>query len=214
VLPFTGPNPGGFWKFYADRQSGAADFFSFWAGFVLIPSFMLVSGYLSATWYALGEISGPLVWFGLGTIPCRYRGGIGKTLALRPLTLFGLNAVLFVLAALFGAQTAPVYWLTCCLGALAAFQACLYLARYHSRLRGFRLYRYFEDNAFRFYLFHVPGVYLTHRMLAAAGLSSPLPFMLLSFAGNFCLTACLVAVLNTLEKRLAGRFLPGGRGRL
>jgi peptidoglycan/LPS O-acetylase OafA/YrhL len=326
VLPFTEPNPDGFWKFYAGRQSGAADFFNFWAGFVLIPSFMLASGYTAAlsagrrrrsapayiadrakrllvpwfllmvfwmvplytlfdipaynrpegytlaqtyraglegifadhlwfllvlfwvsvffaalrplanrlggllvpalalaaallvnrygrtlTWYALWQTSGPLVWFGLGTILCRYRGG--KTIARRPLTLFGLNAVLFVLAALSGARAAPVYWLTCCLGALAAFQACLYLARYHSRLRGFRLYRYFEDNAFHFYLFHVPGVYLTHRMFAAAGLSSPLPFMPLSFAGNFCLTACLVAVFNTLEKRLAGRFLPEGRGR-
>jgi hypothetical protein len=317
VLPFTKPDPGGFWKFYADRQSGAADIFNFWGGLVVIPSFMLASGYLSAlsaerkrrgapayiagrakrllvpwfllmvfwmvplytlfdipaynrpegytlaqtylagleglfadhlwfllvlfwvdaffaalrplanrfsgllvpvlalaaallvdrygrtlTWYAVWETSGPLVWFGLGTILCRYRDGVGKTLARRPGTLFGLNAVLFVVAALFGAQTAPVYWLTCCLGALAAFQLCLYLARCHSRLRGYWLYRYFEDNAFRFYLFHMPGAYLTYRMFAAAGLSSPLPLMLLSFAGNFCLTACLVAVLNTLEKRI------------
>ncbi|MDR1303661.1 MAG: acyltransferase [Verrucomicrobiales bacterium] len=321
MLPFTKPDPNGFWKFYAVRQSGVADFFNFWGGLILIPSFMLASGYLAAlsaerkrrsapayiagrarrllvpwfllmvfwmvplytlfdipayhrpegytlaqtyragleglfvdhlwfllvlfwvdaffavlrpvagrfgglfvpalalvaallvneygrvlTWYGVWETSGPLIWFGLGGILCRYRDGIGKTLARRPGTLFGLNAVLLVVAALFGTQTAPVNWLTCCLGALAAFQGCLYLARRHSRLRGFWLYRYFEDNAFRFYLFHVPGVYLTYRMLAAAGLSSPLPFMLLSFAGNFCLTACLVTAFNTLEKRLAGRF--------
>jgi peptidoglycan/LPS O-acetylase OafA/YrhL len=326
VLPFTEPDTGGFWKFYAGRQSGAADFISFWGGFILIPSFMLASGYLSAlsaerrrrsapayiadrakrllvpwfllmvfwmvplytlfdipaynrpegytlaqtclvslkglftdhlwfllvlfwvdaffaalrplanrlggllvpalalaaallvneyghllTWYAVWETSGPLVYFGLGTILCRYRGGIGKTLARHPLPLFGLNAVLFVLTALFGTRTAPLYWLTCCLGALAAFQACLYLARYHSRLRGFRLYRYFEDNAFRFYLFHIPGAYLTYRIFAAAGLSSPLPLMLLSFAGNFCLTACLIAVFNTLRKCFARIFPLGGR---
>ncbi|MDR1149591.1 MAG: hypothetical protein LBK66_13265, partial [Spirochaetaceae bacterium] len=135
-----------------------------------------------------------------------YRDGIGKALARHPVPLFGLNAVLFVVAALFGAQTPPMSWLTSCLGALAAFQACLHLARHHSRLRGFRPYRYFEDNAFRFYLFHLPGVYLTYRMLTAAGLSSPLPFIPLSFACNFCLTACIVAVFNTLKKRLAGRF--------
>jgi peptidoglycan/LPS O-acetylase OafA/YrhL len=321
VLPFTKPDPGGFWKFYADRQSGAADYINFWGGFLIIPSFMLASGYLSAlsaerrrrsapayiagrakrllvpwlllmvfwmvplytlfdipaynrpetytlaqtyrvgleglfadhlwfllvlfwvdvffaalrpianrlggllvpalalaaallineygrtlTWYAVWQTSGPLIWFGLGTILCRYRDGIGKTLVRRPGTLFGLNAVLFVVTALFGARTTPMYWLTCCLGALAAFQACLYLARHHSRLRGFRLYRYFEDNAFHFYLFHIPGAYLTYRILVAAGLSSPLPLMLLSFVLNFCLTACIVALFNTLKKRLAGKF--------
>jgi hypothetical protein len=319
VFPFTEPE--GFWKFYADRQSGVAEFLKFWGEFILIPSFMLASGYLAAlsaerrrrnalaylvgrakrllvpwflfmlfwmvplytffdissynrpegytlaqtyraglaglftdhlwfllvlfwvdaffavlrplekrlgglsvpavalvaalwmneygrglTWYAVWETSGPLVWFGFGNILCRYRGGLGEALARRPRTLFGLNAVLFVLAAEFGTRTGPMSWLTACLGALAAFQACLYLAHRHNHLRGFRLYRYFEDNAFRFYLFHVPGVYLTHRMLAAIGLSSPLPFMLLSFACNFCLTACLVAVFNTLGKPLARRF--------
>jgi hypothetical protein len=171
-----------------------------------------MNGYGRAlTWYNVWQTSGPLVWFGLGTILCRYRDGIGKALARHPVPLFGLNTVLFVVAALFGAQTAPMYWLTCCLGALAAFQACLYLVRCHSRLRGFRLYRYFEDNAFRFYLFHLPGSNLTCKMLAAAGLSPPLPHMLLSFACNLCLTACLVAGFNTLDKRLAGRFLPGAR---
>ncbi|MDR1342184.1 MAG: acyltransferase [Prevotellaceae bacterium] len=315
VFPFT--KPGEFWRFYADQQSVVAEFLIFWGGFVLIPSFMLASGYLAAlsverrprsipayiagrakrllvpwfllmvfwmvplytffdipvynrpegytlaqtyraglaglfadhlwfllvlfwvsaffavvrpvvsrfgglaipvlalaaalpvneygralTWYAVWETGGPLVWFGLGSILCRYRDGIGKMLARRPGTLFGLNVVLFVVAAVFGAQATLMRWLTCCLGALAAFQACLYLARRHSRLHGFRLYRYFEDNAFRFYLFHMPGGYLIHRMLAAAGLSSPLPFMLLSFACNLCLTACIVAVFNILEKRL------------
>jgi peptidoglycan/LPS O-acetylase OafA/YrhL len=168
---------------------------------------LLMDGYgRGLTWYAVWETSGPLVWFGLGNILCRYRDGIGETLARRPKTLFGMNAVLFVGAAVLGAQTTPVvYWLTCCLGALVAFQACLHAARRHDRLRGFSLYRYFEDNAFRFYLFHMPGGYLTYTMLAAAGLSSPLPLMLLSFALNFCLTACIVALFNTLEKRLACR---------
>jgi peptidoglycan/LPS O-acetylase OafA/YrhL len=315
VFPFTEPDPGGFWRFYADRQSEVADFINFWGGFIIIPSFMMASGYLAAlsaerkrrsapayiagrakrllvpwfllmafwlvplytifdipaynrpagytlaqtyrvgleglfadhlwfllvlfwvsiffaalrplanrlggflvpalavvaallvdeygrtlTWYAVWEISGPLIWFGLGTILCRYREGIGKALARRPLSLFGLNAVLFVLTALFLTQTTQMYWLTCCLGALTAFQAFFYLARYHGRLRAFRPYRYFEDNAFRFYLFHVPGNYLIYRMLVAAGLSSPLPIMLLTFVCDLCLTACLVAVFNALER--------------
>jgi peptidoglycan/LPS O-acetylase OafA/YrhL len=321
VYPFTEPDPDGFWSFFAERHSEAADFFIFWGEVVIIPSFMLASGSLAAlsaerrrrgapayiadrakrllvpwflltvfwmvplytlfdipaynrpegytlaqtysagleglftdhlwfllvlfwvsvffaalsplanrlggllvpalalvaallvneygrilTWYAVWETSGPLIWFGLGTVLFRYRDGIGKTLARHPLTLFGLNFVLFVVTALFAAQTTPIYWLTCCLGALTAFQACLYLARFHGRLRGFRPYRYFEDNAFRFYLFHIPGSYLTCRMLTAAGLSSPLPLMLLSFACNLCLTACIVAVFNILRKYLARKL--------
>jgi peptidoglycan/LPS O-acetylase OafA/YrhL len=163
----------------------------------------LINGYgRGLTRYALWQTSGPLVWFGLGSILCRYRGGIGETIARRPKTLFGINAVRFFGAAVFGAQTEPmVYWLTCCLGALVAFQACLYSARCHGWLRGLRLYRYFDDNAFRFYLFHIPGGHLTYKMLAAAGMSSPLPVMLLSFALNFCLTACIVALFNAAGKR-------------
>jgi hypothetical protein len=104
-----------------------------------------------------------------------------------------------------------MYWLVSCLGALTVFQIFLHLSRYYNRLRGFRPYRYFEDNAFRFYLFHMPGGYLTYRMLVAAGLSLPLPLILLSFACNLCLTTCLVALFNTLEKRLAMRFPLGSR---
>ncbi|MDR1148860.1 MAG: acyltransferase, partial [Spirochaetaceae bacterium] len=213
VIPFTEPVPGGFWKFYAGRQSAAAEFFCFWVVLVAVPSFMLASGYLAAlsaerrrrsapayiagrvkrllvpwllltvfwmvplytlfdipafnrpetytlaqtyragleglfadhlwfllvlfwvdvffaalrplarrfgallvpalalvaallmneygrtlTWYDVWQTSGPLVWFGLGTILCRYRDGIGKALARHPVPLFGLNAVLFVVA--------------------------------------------------------------------------------------------------------------------
>jgi hypothetical protein len=46
MLPFT--EPGGFWKFYAERQSEVADFIKFWAELIIIPSFMLASGYLAA----------------------------------------------------------------------------------------------------------------------------------------------------------------------
>jgi surface polysaccharide O-acyltransferase-like enzyme len=315
MLPFTRPE--GFWKFYAEQPSEVAEFFKFWGGFIIIPSFMLASGYLAAlseekklrrvheyiaarikrllvpwfllmvfwtvplytlfdipsynrpagytlaqtyqaaltglfadhlwfllvlfwvglffalirpleqrfggltgpalalvaallmnvygrelTWYAVWQTDGPLVWFGLGIALGRYRAGIGEAIARYPWALFCANAALFVVAAKYAAQTVPwVYWTTCGLGALGAFQACLHLARCHAVFRRFRLYRYFEDNAFRFYLFHMPGAYLCFKMLAAAGLTSPLPYMLSSFALNFCLTAGIVALVNALEKR-------------
>jgi hypothetical protein len=46
ALPFTVPE--GFWKFYAPWQSALVEAFKFWGGLVLIPSFMLASGYLAA----------------------------------------------------------------------------------------------------------------------------------------------------------------------
>jgi hypothetical protein len=46
MLPFT--TPGGFWTFYADRQSSLAEVCVFWMGFIVIPAFMLASGYLAA----------------------------------------------------------------------------------------------------------------------------------------------------------------------
>ncbi|MDR1166538.1 MAG: acyltransferase, partial [Deltaproteobacteria bacterium] len=319
AIPFT--EPGEFWKLYADRQSAVAEIFMFWADLIIIPSFVLASGYVAAlsaekrqlnalayiagrakrlllpwflvlvfwmaplytffdipayyrpegytlaqtyragltglfadhlwfllvlfwvdsffaltrpivtrfgalsvpalalaaallvngfgselAWYSIRETCGPFIWFGLGNILYRYRNGIGEALARLPKTLFCANVVLFVAAATFGARTTSVgFWLTCCLGTLFAFQACLYLARQYCRLREFKPYRYFEDNAFRFYLFHMPGGYLTYKTLASAGMSSPLPFTLLSFALNICLTACVVALLNALEKRLSLR---------
>ena len=314
VLPFTASE--GFWKFHAERQSEVAEFFRFWGGFVIIPSFMLASGYLAAlseekrlrgvleylasrgkrllvpwflltvfwmvplytfldipaynkpaghtlaqayraglaglfadhlwfllvlfwvsaffavirplerrfggltgpvlalvaallmnaygrglTWYAVWETDGPLVWFGLGVVLCRYRVGIGEAIARHPWTLFCTNGALWIIVAVCAAQTAPLgYWASCVLGALVAFQACLHLARHHAGFRRFWLYRYFEDNAFRFYLFHMPGAYVVFWVLVAAGLISPLPRMLLSFVLNLCLTAGIVALVNALEK--------------
>ncbi|MDR3319557.1 MAG: acyltransferase [Desulfovibrio sp.] len=315
ALPFTAP--GRFWRFYAERQSAFAEELCFWGGLIIIPSFMLASGYLAAlsgnrqsrsvigqivnrakrllvpwffltvfwmvplytffdlpafnrpegftlvrtyrvglsglftdhlwflltlfwvscfwaiiqplakrfsvlsglafaiaaallmndygrglTWYAVWETDGPLVWFVLGCVLFRYRERMERSAARRPLTLFAVNAALFVVLARNGVQTPLLHWITCALGALAAFQICLHLARHYKTFRDIRLYSYFEDNAFRFYLFHVPGAYLTFKILFTMGMTSPLPFILLSFALNFCLTAGIVAVVNALEKRL------------
>jgi hypothetical protein len=44
-------------------------------------------------------------------------------------------------------------------------------------------------------------------MLAWMGLAAPLPFILLSFFINFCLTAGIVMGVNALEKRLLQKWL-------
>jgi peptidoglycan/LPS O-acetylase OafA/YrhL len=315
MLPFT--TPGRFWTFYADRQSMPADVCVFWAGFIVIPAFMLASGYLAAlseerrhrsvaeqvvnrakrllipwfllmvfwmaplyalldipaynrpagfslastyragltglftdhlwfllvlfwvglfwavmqpaarrfgrftapalalaaallmhaygrglTLYAIWETDGPLVWFALGSVLFRYRERIEKTIARHPAAWLAGNIAIFVVLAKIGPRSPLLYWATCCLGALAAFQICLRLSRSYETLRGLTLYRYFEDNAFRIYLFHMPGAYIVFRMLDASGMTAPLPFILLSFTLNFCITLALVRGINALEKLL------------
>jgi peptidoglycan/LPS O-acetylase OafA/YrhL len=313
-LPFTVPE--GFWRFYAPQQSALAEASKFWGGLVLIPSFMLASGYLAAlsearkprkaaeyianrarrllvpwfllavfwmvplytffdipaynrpegftlvetyraalsglfadhlwfllvlfwvasfwailqplrrrfglfsglacalassllmryhgqglTFYCVWETDGPLLWFAAGYVFFRYRARVKRAAARYPVLLFAVNALLFIALSRYSSRTPLFYWTTCSLGALAAFQVCLHLARRYEWLRQFRLYRYFEDNAFRFYLFHMPGGYLTFRILAAMGMTAPLPFILFSFSFNVCLTAIIVAAANALEKR-------------
>jgi peptidoglycan/LPS O-acetylase OafA/YrhL len=103
----------------------------------------------------------------------------------------------------FGHFTAPALAVAaCCFGASAAFQICLLLSRGYETLRGFTLYRCFEDNSYRIYLFHMPGAYIVFRMLDALGMTAPLPFIMLSFTLNFCITLVLVRGINALEKRL------------
>ncbi|MDR1921357.1 MAG: acyltransferase [Candidatus Adiutrix sp.] len=315
AFPFTAP--GRFWRLYAEQQSLVAESLIFWAGLVIIPSFMFASGYLAAlsglrhsrsvtgqignrakrllvpwfclmvfwmvplytffdlpaynrpegftlsqtymaalsgqfadhlwfllvlfwvssfwaviqptakrfgplaapalalaaslliyrygqglTWCCFYETDGPLLWFAAGCLFFNCRQRAERAMALRPRLWFAANIALFAALSLYGPQTPVFRWATSTLGALAAFQICAHLARRHEKLRQLRPYRYFEDNAFRFYLFHMPGGLLTFKMLDWGGLASPLPFIGLSFLANFCLTAGIVEVVNKLEKGL------------
>ncbi|MDR1296445.1 MAG: acyltransferase [Deltaproteobacteria bacterium] len=314
TLPFTIPE--GFWTIYAPWQSSLAEAFKFWGGLLIIPSFMLASGYLAALsedrrprkaskyivnrikrllvpwfllsvfwmvplytlfdipaynrpkgftlgetyqasllglfadhlwfllvlfwvasfwavlqplrrrfglffgivcvfatslllhyygqWlkmYCIWEIDGPLLWFTAGYVFFRYRICAEKAAAWHPLVLFIVNAVCFVALSRYSSRTPLIYWITSGLGALAAFHACLYFVRIHEWLRKFWMYRYFEENSFRFYLFHMPGGYLTFNILTSMGMTTPLLLILLSFSFNICLTAGIVTMVNAIEKR-------------
>ncbi|MDR1049596.1 MAG: acyltransferase [Deltaproteobacteria bacterium] len=315
-LPFTAP--GGFWTIYAPWQSALAEAFRAWGGLLLIPSFMLASGYLAALsedrrprkageyvvsrikrllvpwfflsvfwmvplytlfdihvynrpegftlgetyqaallglfadhlwfllvlfwsaffwavlqplrrrfgllsglacafaasllihyygqwlkWYCVWETDAPLFWFVAGYAFYRYRTCAAKAPLWRPSLSLVFNAVLFVALSQYISRSTLIYWITCGIGALAALQACSRLARAYERLRRFWPCRYFEINSFRFYLFHMPGGYLTFKILIAMGMTTPVAVILLSFSLNVCLTAGIVATANATEKRLS-----------
>jgi peptidoglycan/LPS O-acetylase OafA/YrhL len=156
------------------------------------------------TWYALWQTDGPLVWFVLGGILPRYRNRIEKAGGWYSHIIFVVSVMIFVILVRSGAESTPVlYWAICGLGALTAFQMCLYLARHHDRLRRFWPYRFFEDNSFRFYLFHMPGAFLCFMGLDALGVTAPVPFMMLSFVLNLCLTAAIIALIPGNRNRKA-----------
>jgi peptidoglycan/LPS O-acetylase OafA/YrhL len=205
-----------FWvgSFWAVVQPAARRFGPLAAPALALAAALLICRYgQGLTWYGIYETDGPLVWFAAGGLFFHGRQRMESAMAWRPRLLVAANIALFAALSLYGPQTPVFRWAAGLLGALAAFQICLHLARRHEKLRRIRPYRYFEDNAFRFYLFHMPGGLLIFRLLDWGGLTAPLPFIALSFLANFGLTAGLVAAVNKLEKGLIRASGPPRAGR-
>ncbi|MDR1085864.1 MAG: acyltransferase [Deltaproteobacteria bacterium] len=152
------------------------------------------------TWYTLWETAGPLihVFLGISLWTCRDR--LDVFLKRRKVPVFTVTLLLYALFASRVDLPQILYWIACCAGALLAYQASLYCSRrWYKDLRGNVCYRYFEDNAFRFYLFHMPGGLLVFKALDALTSLPPLPFVLLSFTLNLAATTLIVALVNTVE---------------
>ncbi|MDR1241486.1 MAG: acyltransferase [Deltaproteobacteria bacterium] len=164
------------------------------------------------TWYALWETAGPLIYVFLGIALWTCRERLDVFLKRRAAPVFAVTLLLYALFASRAELPQILYWIACCAGALLAYQASLYCSRrWYRGLRGNVFYRYFEDNAFRFYLFHIPGGLLIFKALDALTGLSPLPFVLLSFALNLVATTLIVRLVNALEAFV--RNLPDKSGK-
>jgi hypothetical protein len=173
------------------------------SGFILAIALALLMDTFGRglTLYALWEIPGPIIYFYLGYSLYHGRKRIDELLEKRSLTLLVGNAVFFILMAYFSRFHQTLYWTACCIGTLLTYQVCLLLSRtVYTSLRNNPLYRYFEDNAFRFYLFHLPGGLLIFKSLYAMNILPPLPFILISFTLNLAVTTFIVMVTNALEQ--------------
>ncbi|MDR1109809.1 MAG: acyltransferase [Deltaproteobacteria bacterium] len=161
----------------------------------------LISRYGSGlTWYALWETAGPLIYMFLGIALWTNRNRLDAFFKRRAVPVFAVTLLLYALFASRTELPQIPYWAACCTGALLAYQASLYCSRrWYKDLRGNVCYRYFENNAFRFYLFHIPGGLLIFKAIDALTSLSPLPFAILSFTLNLAATTLIVALVNTLE---------------
>ncbi|MDR0827181.1 MAG: acyltransferase [Desulfovibrio sp.] len=183
-------------------------------GFILavVVSLLMDTYGRELTLYAMWETSGQIIYFYLGYSLYHGRERISGLLEERPLTLMAGNAVCFIIIANFSQFYQILYWIACCMGALLVYQVCLFLSHsVYARLRDNPQYRYFEDNAFRFYLFHLPGGLLIFKGLNAANMLSPLPFILLSFVLNLAATTLIVMGINALEQKWRIGFVPRGQ---
>ncbi|MDR0339463.1 MAG: acyltransferase [Desulfovibrio sp.] len=182
------------------------------AGFALafLVSWLMLRHGRGLTWFCLWETAGPLIHFYLGLTCFRCREELDSLFRRRKGECLGATALLYVLFAGSDSPPQPLYWLAGCVGALLAYQTCLHLAdAVYERLRGLAWYRYFEDNAFRFYLFHMPGALLAFKTVDRAFDLPTWPAVILAFALNMTGTALVVALSKLLEERV----LPGVRTR-
>jgi peptidoglycan/LPS O-acetylase OafA/YrhL len=177
----------------------------------LVVSWLISRYGQGLTWYALWETAGPLIYVFLGIALWRWRARLAPFWQRWAIPAFALTFLLYALFAWYGELPPVLYWTGCCAGALLAYQASRFCSqRWYRALRGNLCYRYFEDNAFRFYLFHMPGGLVVFKALNAWTSLSPLPFILLSFILNLALTTLIVILMNALEARFrAGRRKPG-----
>ncbi|MDR1045240.1 MAG: acyltransferase [Candidatus Adiutrix sp.] len=163
------------------------------------------------TWYALWETAGPLIHVFLGIALWTCRARLDVFLKRRAVPVFTVTLLLYAWFASRAELPPILYWTAGCAGALLAYQVSLYCSRrWYQGLRGNVGYRYFEDHAFRFYLFHIPGGLLIFRALDALTSLSPWPLMLLSFTLNLAATALIVRLVNALEA--FARNLPAKAG--
>lgn len=156
-------------------------------------------------WYCLWETATPILSFYLGCVVCWHRETVDRFLFRQPLLSL---AVLFVLVALlvpYSTSGAPAYWLGSLAACIFSYQLSqILVVTVYPSLQTLRWYRYFEDNAFRYYLFHMPTGLVSFVLINALFPLPPVPFVLLSFTLTMAVTTVFVALSHLLEKRLQG----------
>lgn len=161
-------------------------------------------------WYSLRQTSAPLLCFYLGMVVCRYRVDVDAWFSRRAFAKLGTLFVLIVLL-IPQAGSAPAYWLTCCTACLFSYQSSLLLSRnVYRSLQSFSWYRYFEKNAFRYYLFHMPTGLLSFVVLDGIAPFPPVVFVPLSFMLTLAATTGLVAASRKGDvplARISARFV-------
>jgi hypothetical protein len=153
-------------------------------------------------WYCLNQTSALIIFFYFGCLVYWNRERIDSLLMRFPLPLFfALTITLAVLSNhLF--DSFSTLCLISCLGCVFSYLLSLILIQKRQQtFHAFLPYRYFEENAFRFYIFHMPTGLLIFQIVNKNTELPALLQILIIFLLCFCITSFIVMASRYLEEK-------------
>lgn len=151
-------------------------------------------------WYCLRQTTGPLLYLYLGYLAYHSREQVDALLTQRAVPCLLAQVALVALCLPF-AHHYLIFWFISCVSCVFTYQASLWTVRLaYARLQKNSVYTYFETNAFRYYLFHMPPALIVFMTLNSHVSLPPVSFILLSFCLTLAVTTAIVAASHALEK--------------
>ncbi len=187
--------------------------YGFLAGFAAALAVDFWGGGL--TWFCLWECGPFIVYMYGGILIYRHREAVNAFIRRRAAaSCIFLILMIGAAASAKGIGFKPAGWLLSCICCCAAYAVALVAAnRFPHFLAENRVYRFFERNSFRYYLFHLPPGILVFRALREISSLHPALFVFVSFCITTLLTTIIVIALGRLEE-FARRRLPALAARL
>ena len=161
-----------------------------WAGWALAFAAALIMQVFGSglTWFCLWETTGPLIQFYLGMRVYPYRDRLDALLAACPMLVSFVLVAPMLLLLPYAYSHFLLTWLLGLCGALFMYTLCFFVSRrLYPRMKKNRVWAFYESNAFRFYLFHMPTPLVAFALLYPTGMFSP-------WACIFCVTVITLAV--------------------
>ena len=179
-------------------------------GLAFIVAVTIQVGGKDLTWFCFHEAAGPILYLYCGMMAYRHREWLDTILWDNRAKLLPGLAIPFLLLSPVGGAHFVLTWTLGILGALMTYTACLVIVR-----TGFSIkkaaphYAYFEKNAFRFYLFHMPVALLLFEALNATAFLAPWLIITATFILTLAVTAAIVHCTHTLEQTQLPKIFAG-----
>ena len=154
----------------------------------------------SIIWYCIWETTSPIIFFYMGYIAFKYRSTIDSFLLRYRIWVLMVLMVFIMILYPHTSSHFSLSWLLSLTGCILIYTVSLIFSNnFYSFLIKNPLYRYFEANSFRYYLFHLPPGLLSFIWLDSITTLPPVPFMALSFSITLLVTTFVVSASRILE---------------
>ena len=179
-------------------------------GLAFIVAVAIQVGGSNLTWFCFHETAGPVIFLYCGMLAYRHREWLDAFLRDNCNKVFPALALPFLILAPGGNAHFLFAWLLGVLGALLTYAACLMLANSCICIKKTApMYAYFEKNAFRFYLFHMPIALIVFRGLNALDFLPPWICIVATFVLTLVVTAGVVRCSHLLEQNQLPKIVAG-----